>query len=165
MTGAARCGHALARLPGGTATYTAIDRGEVRLLEDCVAPRVLCLKLGALVLCLKNLDFAGEVPIINGSVGVVVGSELVDTPLAEGGAVPRGAVRQGREDAREAHHAVDDAEWLRGPGGGACGGGAAAGGEGVAERAGVAVGELGGLGVDEAVYIGTCRYAGRSTAA
>jgi ATP-dependent DNA helicase PIF1 len=49
--------------------FTAIDSGDVRKMQSCIAPHTIQLKLYAQVMLLKNID----IDLVNGSIGVVVG--------------------------------------------------------------------------------------------
>eukprot|EP01046_Picozoa_sp_COSAG06_P006728 COSAG06_NODE_320_length_17586_cov_9.121347_12_plen_764_part_00 len=65
----------LLQLAGNAKVYTAVDKGETNarrhLEQNCLAPTVLELKIGAQVMLLKNLHV--EDGLTNGSRGVVVG--------------------------------------------------------------------------------------------
>ncbi|KAK4510077.1 uncharacterized protein ATC70_006246 [Mucor velutinosus] len=59
----------LTELRGEEIEYKAIDEGDSRKLQQCIAPTLLHLKLHAQVMLLKNMD----AELVNGSLGVVVG--------------------------------------------------------------------------------------------
>ncbi|CEP10115.1 hypothetical protein [Parasitella parasitica] len=59
----------LHELRGDEIEFKAIDEGDQRKLQQCIAPAVLQLKLHAQVMLLKNLD----AELVNGSIGVIVG--------------------------------------------------------------------------------------------
>ncbi|KAL7327386.1 DNA helicase [Mucor circinelloides] len=59
----------LVELRGDEIEFTAIDEGDHRKLQQCIAPAKLHLKLHAQVMLLKNLD----AELVNGSIGVIVG--------------------------------------------------------------------------------------------
>lgn len=63
----------LAKLPGPEKTYSAIDSGypeaQTRLDRDCLAPKVLRLKVGAQVMLLANINL--DEGLANGRMGVV----------------------------------------------------------------------------------------------
>lgn len=56
-------------LEGELVEFKALDSGDQRKNEQCIAPGLITLKLHAQVMLLKNVD----VELVNGSVGVVVG--------------------------------------------------------------------------------------------
>jgi hypothetical protein len=58
----------LQRLPGGARTYVATDTGPEKELKDCRAKKELTLKVGAQVVCLRNIK---RLQLVNGSKGVV----------------------------------------------------------------------------------------------
>lgn len=59
----------MVELRGDEIEFTAIDEGDHRKLQQCIAPAKLHLKLHAQVMLLKNLD----AELVNGSIGVIVG--------------------------------------------------------------------------------------------
>ncbi|KAI8647753.1 PIF1-like helicase-domain-containing protein [Parasitella parasitica] len=59
----------LTELRGDEIEFKAIDEGDPRKMQQCIAPAVLQLKLHAQVMLLKNLD----AELVNGSIGVIVG--------------------------------------------------------------------------------------------
>ena len=56
-------------LKGEIVEFTAIDSGDHRKMQGCLAPQVIELKEQAQVMLLKNID----ADLVNGSIGVVVG--------------------------------------------------------------------------------------------
>jgi ATP-dependent DNA helicase PIF1 len=59
----------LAKLPGETRVYIAKDHGNSQVLEHCIAPTRLILKVGAQVMLVKNI----EKTLVNGLMGIVRG--------------------------------------------------------------------------------------------
>lgn len=56
-------------LKGDVVEYAAIDSGDPRKMQSCIAPQLIQLKMHAQVMLLKNIDLE----LVNGSLGVVVG--------------------------------------------------------------------------------------------
>lgn len=77
---------ALDSIPSEACRAVAKDWGEGafldRLKRDCIAPEVLDLKVGAQVMCLKNL--LPDMGVVNGSVGVLLSFDGVDQDGNEG---------------------------------------------------------------------------------
>lgn len=64
-------------------TFHAIDSGDEKLLDTCLAEKTLVLREGCQVMLLRNLNVANG--LANGTQGVVVGFDLIGFPLVEFG--------------------------------------------------------------------------------
>ena len=71
----------LDRLQGDICEMKSIDSASHDKFKECLAPRTLSLKVGAKVICLKNLDpDHPDVPIMNGTRGRVVRFDAGEVP-------------------------------------------------------------------------------------
>lgn len=79
----------LIELRGDEIEFKAIDEGDPRKIQQCIAPAILQLKLHAQVMLLKNID----AELVNGSIGVIIGfvgrNEYKNKNMCEGLRTPQ----------------------------------------------------------------------------
>ncbi|RUS25013.1 DNA helicase-like protein, partial [Jimgerdemannia flammicorona] len=71
----------LAALKGHPRRFNTQDWGDIRLLQHCIAPEILELKIGAPVILIRNLD----PDLVNGSVGTVIDFDFYPIVLFRNG--------------------------------------------------------------------------------